>query len=59
MCAPVTAHAAAGAPLRWLADAAQLALIWLMIPAAILLFGLPIVLVIRALVEIGGMLFGG
>lgn len=45
--------------LRLLADGGQLALVWLMIPVAILLFGLPLVLAIRGLVEIGAALFGG
>ena len=50
---------AGSAIVRWLATAGQLVLIWLMIPVAILLFGLPIALVLRALVEIAGRLFGG
>ena len=44
---------------RWLATGGQFVLIWLMIPVAILLFGLPIALVLRALVEIATRLFGG
>lgn len=55
----MTAPAAGFSPLQLLADVGQLALIWLMIPLGILLVGIPIVLVIRGLVELGEMLFGG
>lgn len=44
---------------QWLADAGQLALLWLAVPFAILLVGIPIVLVVRIVAELAAMLFGG
>jgi hypothetical protein len=55
----VTARAAGHHARQLVADVVQLALIWLMIPLGILLVGIPIVLVIRGLVELGKMLFAG
>jgi hypothetical protein len=45
-------------PLRWIATGGELLLMVWSIPAVILLFGLPFVLVLRGIVEIGERLFG-
>jgi hypothetical protein len=54
----MTATPTGGGALGLLADVGQLALVWLMIPFGILLVGLPVVLVIRGLAELGQLLFG-
>ena len=45
--------------MRWLATGGELLLLVWSIPFAILLFGLPIVLTLRLIVEVVGKLFGG
>ena len=49
---------AGGASLRWLATGGELLLVVWSIPAAILLFGLPLVLIVRLIVEILEKLLG-
>lgn len=55
----MTAAAGGAVVGQWLANAGQLALLWLAIPFAILLVGIPIVLVVRVVAELAAMLFGG
>ncbi len=55
----MTVTTAGDTSLRWLANGGQLVLLWLAIPFGILLVGLPLVLLIRGLLEIGEALFGG
>ena len=54
----MTVATAGSASMRWLATGGELLLVVWAVPLAILLFGLPIVLVLRLLVEGVGMLFG-
>jgi hypothetical protein len=54
----MTFATAGSASMRWLATGGELLLLIWAIPAGILLFGLPIVLALRLLVEGGAMLFG-
>ncbi len=54
----MTYSTAGATSVRWLATGGELLLLVWSIPAAILLFGLPIVLVLRLVVEIGEKMFG-
>ncbi len=54
----MTLGSAGAASVRWLATGGEILLLVWAIPLAILLFGLPIVLVLRLLVEGAAMLFG-
>ena len=54
----MTVATAGSASMRWLATGGELLLLVWAIPLAILLFGLPIVLALRLLVEGAEMLFG-
>jgi hypothetical protein len=54
----MTYRSAGTASLSWLATGGELLLLVWSVPAAILLFGLPIVLAIRLILEIGEMLLG-
>ena len=49
---------AGAASVRWLATGGEVLLLVWAIPAAILLLGLPIVLALRLIVEIGEKIFG-
>jgi hypothetical protein len=54
----MTLATAGSASMRWLVTGGELLLLIWAIPVAILLFGLPIVLGLRLLLEGGAMLFG-
>ena len=54
----MTFSSGGAAAVRWFATGGELLLLVWSIPAAILLFGLPIVLALRLIVEIGEKMFG-